>query len=174
MTTPTLQQPLRTLHKALRDGTHTAVEITESALQAYQIRGEQDHAYKTWSGDAALAYAQATDAILQQGGDAGRLMGMPVSVKDIYAVPGFPTFAGSSRRLPPDWETPGPVISTLLNQLPVVMGKTHTVEFAFGGLGTNAHHGAPRNPWDPAAHRTPGGSSAGAGVSLASGTAGRR
>ncbi|MCO7246732.1 amidase [Halomonas sp. Mc5H-6] len=171
MMTPTLQQPLRTLHKALRDGSLTAVEITESAIQAYRTRGQQDHAYKTWNGDAALAFAQATDAILQQGGDAGSLMGVPVSVKDIYAVPGLPTYAGSSRRLPSEWETPGPVVSTLLNQLPVIMGKTHTVEFAFGGLGTNAHHGAPRNPWDPVAHRTPGGSSSGAGVSLASGTA---
>ncbi|MDR5886727.1 amidase [Vreelandella janggokensis] len=171
MIAPTLQQPLRALHRELRDGSITAFDLTESAIQAYRSRGQQDHAYKTWNGDAALAFAQATDALLQQGGDAGRLMGVPVSIKDIYAVPGLPTYAGSSRRLPPEWETPGPVVSNLLNQLPVIMGKTHTVEFAFGGLGTNAHHGAPRNPWDPVAHRTPGGSSSGAGVSLASGTA---
>ena len=50
------------------------------------------------------------------------------------------------------------------------MGKTHTVEFAFGGLGTNIHWGTPKNPWDIVNHRTPGGSSAGAGVSLVSGT----
>ncbi|SDK74955.1 aspartyl-tRNA(Asn)/glutamyl-tRNA(Gln) amidotransferase subunit A [Franzmannia pantelleriensis] len=172
MTTPPLQQPLRALHQALRDGSVSAVELADSASQAYRTRGQHDHAYMTWNGDAALAFAKATDALLQQGGDAGALMGLPVSIKDIYAVPGLPTYAGSSRRLPAEWETPGPVVSALLNQLPVVMGKTHTVEFAFGGLGTNAHHGAPRNPWDTLAHRTPGGSSSGAGVSLASGTAG--
>ncbi|MBD3894524.1 amidase [Halomonas sp. ML-15] len=172
MTTAPLQQPLRALHRALRDGSVSAVDLADSAMQAYRSRGEHDHAYKTWNGDAALAFARATDALLQQGGDAGALMGLPVSIKDIYAVPALPTFAGSSRRLPAEWETPGPVVSTLLNQLPVVMGKSHTVEFAFGGLGTNAHHGAPRNPWDPVDHRTPGGSSSGAGVSLASGTAG--
>ncbi|PAU79422.1 amidase [Halomonas salipaludis] len=172
MTTTPLQQPLRALHRALRDGSVSAAALAESANQAYRSRGQHDHAYKTWNGDAAQAFANATDALLKQGGDAGPLMGLPVSIKDIYAVPGLPTYAGSSRRLPAEWERPGPVVSTLLNQLPVVMGKTHTVEFAFGGLGTNAHHGAPRNPWDPAAHRTPGGSSSGAGVSLASGTAG--
>ena len=171
MTTAPLQQPLRTLHQALRDGSVSAVELAESAARAYRNRGQHDHAYKTWNGDAALAFAKATDALLQQGGDAGPLMGLPVSIKDIYAVPGLPTYAGSARRLPAEWEQPGPMVSTLLNQLPLVMGKTHTVEFAFGGLGTNAHHGAPRNPWDPSAHRTPGGSSSGAGVSLVSGTA---
>jgi aspartyl-tRNA(Asn)/glutamyl-tRNA(Gln) amidotransferase subunit A len=45
------------------------------------------------------------------------------------------------------------------------------VEFAFGGTGLNSHHGAPYNPWDAAAHRSPGGSSSGAGVSLLEGSA---
>ena len=51
------------------------------------------------------------------------------------------------------------------------MGKTHMVEFAFGGTGHNSHWGAPYNPWDTAAHRAPGGSSSGAGVSLLEGSA---
>jgi aspartyl-tRNA(Asn)/glutamyl-tRNA(Gln) amidotransferase subunit A len=51
------------------------------------------------------------------------------------------------------------------------MGKTHMVEFAFGGTGQNAHYGSPRNPWDATAHRSPGGSSSGAAVSLCEGSA---
>jgi aspartyl-tRNA(Asn)/glutamyl-tRNA(Gln) amidotransferase subunit A len=51
------------------------------------------------------------------------------------------------------------------------MGKTHMVEFAFGGTGHNAHYGAPYNPWEATAHRSPGGSSSGAGVSLCEGSA---
>ena len=51
------------------------------------------------------------------------------------------------------------------------MGKTHMVEFAFGGTGQNSHHGAPYNPWDATAHRSVGGSSSGAGVSLLEGSA---
>jgi aspartyl-tRNA(Asn)/glutamyl-tRNA(Gln) amidotransferase subunit A len=98
-------------------------------------------------------------------------MGFPVSVKDLYAVPGLPTYAGSSLQLPTKWEEPGPIIAALLKQLPTIMGKTHTVEFAFGGLGTNSHWGTPRNPWDIVNHRTPGGSSSGAGISLVCGTA---
>ena len=163
--------PLREQRERLRAGKLTATALAEAAIAAYQQRGQHDHAYLTWNGEQALAMAKAADAVLAQGGDAGALMGMAVSIKDIYAVTGLPTYAGSSQRLPKRWERPGPVVSTLLKQLPSVMGKTHTVEFAFGGLGTNAHWGSPRNPWDRNQHRTPGGSSSGAGVSLVSGTA---
>jgi aspartyl-tRNA(Asn)/glutamyl-tRNA(Gln) amidotransferase subunit A len=62
-------------------------------------------------------------------------------------------------------------VATLRRQLGVIMGKTHMVEFAFGGTGHNAHWGAPYNPWDPSAHGAPGGSSSGAGVSLLEGSA---
>lgn len=163
--------PLRELHRKLRDGTLSATELVEAGISCYAERGEHDHAYLTWNGEVARTAAQVTDKLLAIGGDAGPLMGVPVSIKDIYAVPGMPTYAGSSRPLPPAWEEPGPLVQALLGQLPSVMGKTHTVQFAFGGLGTNAHWGTPRNPWDINQHRVPGGSSAGAGVSLVSGTA---
>jgi aspartyl-tRNA(Asn)/glutamyl-tRNA(Gln) amidotransferase subunit A len=48
-----------------------------------------------------------------------------------------------------------------------VLGKTHTVEFAYGAWGTNQHMGTPRNPWDMAVARTPGGSSSGSAVAVA-------
>ena len=63
------------------------------------------------------------------------------------------------------------MIRAIRGQMAVIAGKTHTVEFAFGGLGTNPHWGTPRNPWDNLEHRAPGGSSAGAGVSLCEGSA---
>src|SRR5205085_1039120 len=53
----------------------------------------------------------------------------------------------------------------------IVIGKTHTVEFAMGGWGTNQHRGTPWNPWDPEIARTPGGSSSGSGVAVAAGFA---
>jgi aspartyl-tRNA(Asn)/glutamyl-tRNA(Gln) amidotransferase subunit A len=53
----------------------------------------------------------------------------------------------------------------------VVTGKTHTVEFAFGGIGTNPHWPTPINPWDAGTERVSGGSSSGSGVSLWAGTA---
>ncbi|MEO1336953.1 MAG: amidase, partial [Myxococcota bacterium] len=92
-------------------------------------------------------------------------------IKDLFGVPKMPIFAGTRSPLPETFETPGPVVDACLRQMGVVMGKTHTVEFAFGGVGTNAHWGTPKNPWSPDVHRVPGGSSAGAGVSLCEGSA---
>ncbi len=102
---------------------------------------------------------------------AGPLQGIPTSIKDLFAIAGFPTYAGSPKRLPPKFEIEGPVVTALRRQLATVMGKTHMVEFAFGGTGENAHYGSPYNPWDATAHRSPGGSSSGAGVSLCEGSA---
>jgi aspartyl-tRNA(Asn)/glutamyl-tRNA(Gln) amidotransferase subunit A len=102
----------------------------------------------------------------------GPLQGIPISIKDLYAAEGLPCFAGSSRRLPADpWEKDGPIVATIRRQLGPIVGKTHMVEFAFGGTGLNSHHGAPYNPWDATTHRSPGGSSSGAGVSLLEGSA---
>lgn len=163
--------PLREQHSRLRDGRLSARTVVDAAVDAHQRRGGHDNAYITWNGDGAVANATAVDSVLANGGDAGPLMGCAVSIKDNYGVPGFPIYAGASERLPEKWQKAGPVVETLLSQLPSLMGKTHTVELAFGGLGTNAHWGAPRNPWDELRQRAPGGSSSGAGVSLVGGTA---
>src|SRR5690606_30347696 len=63
------------------------------------------------------------------------------------------------------------VVERLLAAGAVVLGKTHMVEFAFGGWGTNPVCGTPRNPWDLRTHRVPGGSSSGSGVAVAAGLA---
>ena len=64
-----------------------------------------------------------------------------------------------------------PHTATLMRKLMAAgminLGKTHTVEFAYGGWGTNQHLGTPWNPWDNATHRAPGGSSSGSGVAVA-------
>ena len=138
--------PLREQRARLRAGTLTATALAEASISAYQQRGQHDHAYLTWNGERALAMAKAADAVLAQGGDAGALMGMTVSIKDIYAVTGLPTYAGSSQRLPKRWERPGPVVSTLLKQLPSVMGKTTPLSLplaAWAPMPIGEHHATP-------------------------------
>src|SRR5690606_29569911 len=112
-------------------------------------------AYRSTDDERSLRHADAVDHALRAGLDLGPWMGIPTSVKDLYGVPGFATYAGSPTRLPSAWERPGPVVDALVRQLAIVVGKTHTVEFAFGGLGTNPHTPTPRNPWDPVEHRVP-------------------
>ncbi len=129
------------------------------------------NAYKTWAPDFALRQADAADAAFAARNRLGALQGIPVSVKDLYGVEGLPVFAGSPRELPARWRQEGPLVRKLRRQIAVIMGKAHTVEFAFGGLGLNAHWPVPWNPQDRKVHRSPGGSSSGAGVSLGEGTA---
>lgn len=163
--------PLRRLHCALREGSVSASAIGDQCCQAFFARGEADHAYALWTGERARALASSVDVLLALGVDTGFMMGIPISVKDIFGVPGLPTHAGLATRLPEEWQSAGPVMAATLRQLPLLMGKTHTVTFAFGGLGTSSVLGTPRNPWDSERHRVPGGSSSGAGVSIATGTA---
>ncbi len=156
---------------ALRAGELTAAALTEHAIERHERLGGPLAAYIPWDPDAARAAAEAADAAFAAGADLGPMQGIPVSVKDLFGVRGMPTQAGSPKRLPSRFEAEGPVIAGLRNQMAVFMGKTHTVEFAFDGLGVNPHLGAPRNPWDAKEHRLPGGSSSGAGVSILEGSA---
>ena len=167
-----LSRPLIEIARELRERRPTARELVEAAIARHERFGERLHAYSFWAPEQARAVADAADAAFAAGVSAGPLQGLPVSIKDLFAAAGYPCFAGSSRRLPADpWERDGPLVATLRRQLGVIMGKTHMVEFAFGGTGQNSHHGAPYNPWDAAAHRSVGGSSSGAGVSLLEGSA---
>jgi len=167
-----LFRPLIEIARDLRDKRVTAVALVEAAIARHERFGERLHAYSLWAPKQARAVATAADAGFAAGVRVGPLQGLPVSIKDLFAASGYPCFAGSSRRLPADpWERDGPLVATLRRQLGIIMGKTHMVEFAFGGTGQNSHWGAPYNPWDAAAHRAPGGSSSGAGVSLLEGSA---
>ena len=167
-----LSRPLVEIARDLRERRATARELVEMAIERHERFDERLRAYSFWAPEEAHAVADAADAAFTAGVSAGALQGLPVSLKDLFAADGYPCFAGSSRRLPAEpWERDGPLVAALRRQLGVIMGKTHMVEFAFGGTGRNSHHGAPYNPWDPAAHRSVGGSSSGAGVSLLEGSA---
>lgn len=163
---------LRNLASDLRRGRLRASELAERAIAAQRGADEASSgAYKLFDADGARRMAARADERLASEAEPPPLCGIPVSVKDLYGVPGLPTFAGTLRALPPRWTEEGWLVSRLRNQGAVLTGKTHTVELAYGGVGTNPHWGTPRNPWDREEHRVPGGSSAGAGVSLLEGSA---
>ena len=148
------------------------LDLVDHALDAHNTNGSRLNAYKTWDGSRFQERAQALHRAIATGIDLGPMMGIPISVKDLYGVPGLPVFAGTSEVLPSSWSRPGPVVDKLLSQMALVTGKTHTVEFAFGGIGMNSHWGTPHNPWSADDEpRVPGGSSSGAGVSLLEGSA---
>ncbi len=159
------------LATALDERRSTAREIVDAAIARHDRWEKRLNAYSLWTPEPARRAADAADAAFAAGTRVGSLQGLPVSVKDLFGVAGLPTFAGTPRRLPPAWEQEGPLVATVRRQLGAITGKTHMVEFAFGGTGANHHWGCPTNPWAPNAPRSPGGSSSGAGVSLAEGSA---
>ena len=167
MTTP-LDQSLRHIARNLADGSLRAADLVAAAIARHE---PILNAYITWTPDLALQQAEAADAAFAAGQHLGGLQGVPVSLKDMYGITGLPTFAGTPRALPEEWTAQGPLLKCLRRQSAAIVGKTHTVEFAFGGLGTSSHHPVPWNPRDRATHRAPGGSSSGAGVSVAEGSA---
>ena len=166
-----LNRPLPALASAIRDGALSPVELTAAAIDRHETADPDCGAYKTWAPELARKMAEAAELAVRSGSYLGSLHGIPVSVKDLFAVRSLPTYAGTPKRLPPEFEREGPVVAALRRQLGVITGKTHTVELAFGGLGVNTHWDTPRNPWDAQIHRVPGGSSSGAGVSLWEGSA---
>ena len=168
---PNLDLSLRDLAAGLRAGRFTALDLWREARAAMDAHEPRLNAYKLRLDDAAERAASEADAAFRAGRDLGVLQGIPVSVKDLYGIPGFPVHAGAARELPAKWREAGPLVQCLLDEHAVITGKTHTVEFAFGGVGLNNHWPTPRNPWDERHHRVPGGSSSGAGVSLRQGSA---
>lgn len=172
MSDAVLDRPLAAVAAALRAGEATAADLLAHALARHARHSPPLGAYVHLDRDGAQAAAEEADRRLAGRGPApGPLCGIPISVKDLYGVDGQPIWGGTARELPHRWRRDGWLIARLRAQGAVFVGRTVTVELAFGAVGTNPHHGTPRNAFDPEVHRIPGGSSAGAGLSLVEGSA---
>ncbi len=133
---------------------------------------EQLGAFEYIDADRAHSTASAMDKLLASGRDLGPLMGLPIGVKDIMAVEGLPITNGSNASTAHLSGSEGSVIKTMHAAGAIVLGKTKTVEFAFGATGINESRGTPWNPVDRETHRIPGGSSSGSAVAVAAGIVG--
>jgi aspartyl-tRNA(Asn)/glutamyl-tRNA(Gln) amidotransferase subunit A len=149
----------------IRAGAFSPVTLTERYLERITALDKRLHAFIEVTRDRALAEARAAEALLRGGHDLGPLHGVPYAVKDLYDVKGLPTTAGT--RLLSDNIASGDcaAVRRLSAAGMVLLGKTHTVQFAFGGVGINHDHGTPHNPWSSTPH-APGGSSSGSGVAV--------
>ena len=149
--------------------TLSPVDVVDALLVRIERMNPALHAFiDVYARDARLA-AEAADRAIRSGHAVGPLHGVPVALKDLVDLEGRVTTGGSKV-----WEKRvSTVTATLARKFisagMIVLGKTHTVEFAMGGWGTNTHMGTPRNPWDMQVHRTPGGSSSGSGVAVSAG-----
>ena len=158
--------------RRLRQGEITAEAATEAYLARIRALDPALGAFEHVAADQALAAARALDGLISAGTDLGPLMGVPVAIKDIFAVEGMPTTAGSNLDVTDLIGPEGTFVKRLKGAGCVILGKLKTVEFALGGSGTNYNRGTPRNPSDAKTYRVPAGSSGGAGVAMAAGLCG--
>src|SRR5256712_1888868 len=131
-------------------------------LDCNRALGCRDGGYDVW-----FFFFQAEDGIRDLIVTGVQTCALPI----FYDTAGVRTTGGSTilaDRVP---EADATVVRRLREAGAIVLGKLHMVEFAYGPEGLNAHHGSPRNPWDAAVERMPGGSSSGSGVAVAAGLA---
>ncbi|MGH6954266.1 MAG: amidase family protein, partial [Alphaproteobacteria bacterium] len=86
-----LDQPLSEIAAALRGGRLAAEAVAEAAIDRHHRLGAALNAYKAFEADRVLAQARAADAAFKTGRTSGALHGVPVSIKDLFGVGGFPT-----------------------------------------------------------------------------------
>jgi len=150
-------------------GRTTSRRLTEEALaRIADPKGEGTRAFVKVTAESALAEADFSDRLRKGGVRRSPVDGLPVSLKDLFDVGGDVTRAGSKVHAVKA-ETDAPAVARLRAAGAVFVGRTNMVEFAFGTTGINPHYGTPKNPWDRATGRVPGGSSSGAGVAQADG-----
>src|SRR5215475_10254469 len=121
--------------------------------------------------DVRKAASAAADAVVRAASaeDLPPFHGVPLPVKDLLDVAGWPTTHGSAGASKAPAAASDPVVQRFVDAGFVLLGKTTTSEFGTVPFTESQALGISRNPWDP--DRTPGGSSGGAGAAVAAGMA---
>ncbi|WP_051539533.1 amidase [Sulfitobacter sp. 20_GPM-1509m] len=152
---------------ALEAGRISAVELVQDRLDLCQRVEPKLHSFITLDTQGALKAAAEADAA-RAGGRATPLTGIPVGVKDVIDVAGLPATGHSRLYAERTAQKDAFAVARLRAAGAVFMGKLATNEFAIGLHDPDtALAPQPRNPWN-LAHST-GGSSSGAGTSVAAG-----
>ena len=154
-----------------RRGTLRPSQVVRAHLDRIEKHDPKIGAYQVVYADEAMAAAEAADRAIASGHRIGPFHGIPFALKDICDLEGRVTSGGSMAMRDRVSPSTGALTQRLIAAGGIVLGKTKTVECAFGGWGTNQRMGTPWNPWDLNIHRAPGGSSAGSAAALAAGLA---
>ncbi len=148
----------------MEQGELSAFELTTSCLDRIDAIDKEVTAFITVDRDGAMAQAENADR-QRKSGWAGKLCGIPLSVKDLLCTQGLRTTCGSKMLegfIPPYDAT---VVEKLKSEGAVIVGKTTMDEFAMGSTSESCAFGVPENPWKKG--YVAGGSSGGSAVSVA-------
>jgi aspartyl-tRNA(Asn)/glutamyl-tRNA(Gln) amidotransferase subunit A len=155
------------LSAGIAAGRFSPVDILEACLARIARFEPRLHAFVALYEKEARRAAEDAARAIQSGRSKGPLHGLPIAIKDLIEMENQVTTGGSivwKNRVSRHTAT---LVRKLTEAGMIVLGKTHTVEFAYGAWGTNQHMGTPWNPWDLKVQRTPGGSSSGSAVAVA-------
>ena len=155
------------MRKAIGSGETSARALVVSALSRADQLNPHLNAIVQRCDDQALAAADAVDQALAKGQDPGPMAGIPVTVKVNTDQAGFATTNGLRLQNELIATDDSPVVANLRRAGAIIIGRTNTPAFSLRWFTRNLVHGATINPRDSAL--TPGGSSGGAAVAVASG-----
>ncbi len=150
----------------LHERTLRARDLLESCLERIAALDPALNAFVLVDAEGARAAADTADTELDAGRGRGPLHGIPVSLKDLLDQEGLPTTAGS-RSLHTVAASDAPAVAHLRQAGAVFVGKCNMHEFAMGTTSDDSGFGAVHHPRDHA--RSPGGSSGGSAVAVATG-----
>jgi amidase len=154
---------------AIRDGRITSEEVVQAHIDRMRATNTAINAVVVDLSAQAIEAARAADRTRKQGTSLGKLHGVPVSIKiniDVEGQANSNGVVGFKNNIAPG---DSPVTANLKNAGAIIIGMTNTPEFSMRGFTSNPLHGLTKNPWDHAI--TCGGSSGGAGASIAAGIA---
>jgi amidase len=151
----------------VKSGAFSAREAAEAALARLEAVNPVLNAVIQRCDDEALAAADAVDAAVARGEDAGSMAGATVTIKVNIDQKGHATTNGLRKLAGLVAEADSPVVANLRNAGAVIVGRTNTPAFSLRWFTRNSLHGATKNPRNMAL--TPGGSSGGAAAAVAAG-----
>ena len=155
------------LARRIRNRDVSAVEVMQAHLDQIERVNPHVNAIVTYLPERAMAGARAADATLARGEEVGPLHGLPIAHKDTLATKGIRTTKGSPIYRDAVPEDNALIVERLHQAGAIPTGKTNVPEFGAGSQTFNTVFGITLNPYDLT--KTPGGSSGGAAVALATG-----
>ena len=159
--------PATELRSMIADKQVSSVEMTKLYLDRIDALDSQFNSYLTVTSDLALETAAEADRAVARGDELGPLHGLPISIKDLEMTAGVRTTSGSLIFADRIAGYDSVVVERVKKAGAVILGKTNTPEYGLLGHTENRLGDHCRNPWNT--ERTTGGSSGGAGASVAAG-----
>ena len=159
---------LQALAEDLANGRTTSRALVDACLERIaDPAGEGKRVFTQVDAEGARTQADFADAMRKRGVAPSPWAGIPVSVKDLFDIQGQVTRAGSTalaKNAPA--KADAPPVARLRAAGFVLIGRSNMTEFAYSGIGINPHYGTPKNVWDRATGRVPGGSTSGGAISV--------